>query len=76
VQGFVVHLYRLSPPGALFSQRDWTSGSRRILLPPEVAELAAGTPVEVYCALADSTGQYTSGVWWIRDGVVTAIQGG
>jgi hypothetical protein len=76
VQGFVVHLYRLSPPGALFSQRDWTSGSRRILSPPEVAELAADIPVEVYYALADSTGHYTSGVWWIRDGSMIAISGG
>ncbi len=75
MQGFVVHLYRLSAPRDLFSKRDWTSGSRRILAPQAVAELAADTPVEVYYALADSTGAYTPGVWQIRDGVVTALSG-
>ena len=72
-QGFVVHLYRLSSPGALFSKRDWTSGSRRILSPQEVAGLAADKPVEVYYALADSTGCYAPGVWRIQNSTVTAL---
>ena len=72
-QGFIVHLYRLSKPGALFSKRDWTAGSKRILSPQEVAELAADTPIEVYYALADSTERYTPGVWRIQNGTVTAL---
>ncbi len=72
-QGFIVHLYRLSKPGNLFSKRDWTSGSKRILSPQEVAELAADKPVEVYYALADSTGCYAPGVWGIQNGVVTML---
>lgn len=72
-QGFVVHLYRLSAPGALFSKRDWTSGSKRILSPQEVAELAADKPIEVYYALADSTGCYAPGVWLIKNGTVRTL---
>jgi hypothetical protein len=72
-QGFVVHLYRLSAPGDLFSKRDWTSGSKRILSPQQVAELAADIPIEVYYALADSTGRYAPGVWRIQNGTVTTL---
>jgi hypothetical protein len=73
MQGFVVHLYRLSQPPALFSKRDWTSGSKRILSPKEVAEIVADKPVEVYYALTDGTGQYTPGVWRMRNGIVTTL---
>jgi hypothetical protein len=73
MQGFVVHLYRLSQPQALFSKRDWTSGSKRVLLPQAVAELVADKPIEVYYALADSTGQYMPGVWRMRNGIVTKL---
>jgi hypothetical protein len=74
VQGFIVHLYRLSEAGALFSSRDWSSHSAHILLPEGVAELSTGKPVEIYYGMGDSTGKHPSGVWRIQDGEVTSLK--
>ena len=74
IQGFIVHLYRLSKPGALFSNRDWSPNSARILLPEKVAELSIGKPVEIYYGIADNTGKHPSGVWHIQQGEVTLLK--
>jgi hypothetical protein len=67
-QRFIVHLYRLSEPGAKLSGRDWSANSRRIVSEERAAEIAAGKPVEVYYGLYDSTGKHKSGVWLIKGG--------
>ena len=67
-QGFVVHLYRLSPPGEPFSGRDWSAGSGRILKVHDVAELSKGASVEIYHGMVDATGNHEQGLWSIRDG--------
>ena len=64
--GFIVHLYRLSESGKLFSHRDWSSKSPRIMTIEDVRQLSVGKPVEIYLGLSDSTGIYTSGVWRIK----------
>ena len=79
MQGFAVHLYRLSEPGAPFSRRDWSANSKRILTPEEVgqlAQLAEDEPVEIYYAMHDSTGKHCSGVWSIKQGVIAQVCGG
>ena len=81
MQGFVVHLYRLSEPGAPFSRRDWSANSKRILTPEEVGQLAQlaraeDEPVEIYYAMHDSTGKHSSGVWSIKQGVIAQVCGG
>ena len=79
MQGFVVHLYRLSEPGAPFSRRDWSANSKLILTPEEVgqlAQLAEDEPVEIYYAMHDSTGKHSSGVWSIKQGVIAQVCGG
>lgn len=53
---FIVHLYRLSESGNLFSHRDWSSKSPRILNPDRVGAIKGNNPVEVFYARADSTG--------------------
>jgi len=68
--GFLVHLYRLSESGSLFSGRDWPANSARILSVDEVADVAKGTnttgkPIEIFYGLYDRTGRYLSGIWWI-----------
>jgi hypothetical protein len=73
-QRFIVHLYRLSKPGALFSHRDWSSSSARILTPKDVAELSTGKPVEIYYGMAGSTGEHKVGVWYIQQGRVSALK--
>ena len=70
-QGFIVHLYRLSDAGLKFSGRDWSSNSTRILTPEQVGDLTVGRSVEIYYGMADSTGKYPSGVWYIKGGKVT-----
>jgi len=74
-RGFIVHLYRLSEPGAPFSGRDWSVNSSQILALEDVVEVArcinpGGNPVEIFYGLYDHTGRHPSGVWWItRDEV-------
>jgi hypothetical protein len=65
-QGFIVQLYRLSQSKARVSGRDWSASSSRILSVDEVAEMAAGKPVEILYALADASGQRPSGVWFMN----------
>jgi hypothetical protein len=72
-QGFVVHLYRLSRPGAQFSNRDWSPRSPRILSPERVAKLARGRPVEMYYGMHDSTGRYVSRVWRLNPGAMEPL---
>jgi hypothetical protein len=67
-QKFIVHLYRLSNPESKFSGRDWSSKSARILTAKQVGDLNIGSSVEIYYAMADSTGKYENGVWHIKNG--------
>jgi hypothetical protein len=67
--GFIVHLYRLSESGNLFSGRDWSPKSPRILTLEEVSDLSVGRSVEIFYGLADKTGTYQPGVWNIKNGV-------
>ena len=72
-QGLVIHLHRLSNPGARVSGRDWSPSSKKIVTKESVAQIAAGKPVEVYYGTYDSTGKYPSGVWLIRDGAIERV---
>ncbi len=74
IHGFIVHLYRLSKPRTLFSNRDWSPNSTRILTSDEVAEISRGKSVEIFYAMADSTGKYLSEVWHIRQGEKTLLK--
>jgi hypothetical protein len=67
---FIVHLYRLSKSGKLFSTRDWSSKSPRIMTIEDIQQLSAGMPIEIFLGLADSTGLHTTGVWSIKNRVV------
>jgi len=71
--GFIVHLYRLSKSGALFSGRDWGSSSPRILTLEDVQSLSVGKPVEIFYGVSDSTGNHHAGVWSVKDGVVIEL---
>lgn len=62
---FVIHLYRLSTPGAKFSNRDSSPDERGILSAERVAEIASNKPLEIYYGMCDSTSRYPSGVWRI-----------
>ncbi|MFN2164978.1 MAG: hypothetical protein ACK2U9_01800, partial [Anaerolineae bacterium] len=75
--GFVLHLYRLSKPGAMVSARDWSVRSPRILPVEAVAailaeareaETAAERPIEILYAVAGEAGPHERGVWLIRSG--------
>jgi hypothetical protein len=70
---FIVHLYRLSSPGAPFSGRDWSSDSKQILTPQEIAGLTAGRPVEVYYGLYDGSRRYANAAWTIADGAARPL---
>ena len=63
--GFLVHLYRLSERTSLFSGRDWSPTSARIITKEEIAALVQGKPVEVFYAMCDRTGSHENGVWVI-----------
>ncbi len=71
--GFIVHLYRLSQAGQQFSGRDWSSGSTQILTLEQVKELSKQTSIEIYYAMADSTGTYKNGVWIIHNEQIDPI---
>ena len=61
--GIIIHIYRLSAPGAKISNRDWSPNSPRILPKEQVSKLITGKPVEVYYGLHDSTGLHETGAW-------------
>jgi hypothetical protein len=79
--GFVLHLHRLSKPGALISSRDWSYNSPRILsverakdiLEEQASEAAAEREVEILYAVTGETGEHEAGVWLIRKGGVTRL---
>ncbi|MBM4288347.1 MAG: hypothetical protein FJ135_09425 [Deltaproteobacteria bacterium] len=79
-QGFIVHLYRLSKPGALFSDRDWSPNTDQILdveskdKDNDLKRLSLGKPAEVYYAITDSTGTKADGIWKIIDGDVSVLK--
>jgi hypothetical protein len=72
-QGYIIHLYRLSKPGAPLSDRDRSSASRRIVSKERVAEIAAGKPIEVFYGLYDSTRKYAPGAWHIKEGTIVPV---
>jgi hypothetical protein len=72
-QGFVIHLHRLSQPGAKLSKRDWSAASKRIVSKESVVQMSVGKPVEIYYGMYDSTGNYPWGVWLIRDGAIEPV---
>jgi hypothetical protein len=72
-QGLVIHLHRLSKPGAKISGRDWSAASKRIVSKESVVQIALGKPLEIYYGMFDSTGKYASGVWLIREGAIEPV---
>jgi hypothetical protein len=72
---FAVHLHRLSSPGGRTSGRDWSPRSRRIVSLADVVRLSGLYDVEVYYAMADSTGRRESGAWRIASGQEARIGG-
>jgi hypothetical protein len=70
---FVIHLYRLSKAGARRSNRDWSPGSRQLVLKEEIVEFTSDKPVEVFYGLVDISEEHISGVWQIKSGMVTQI---
>jgi hypothetical protein len=80
-QGFVLHLHRLSRPGALISGRDWSYNSSRIvsverardILEEQASEVTEDREVVVFCAVTGETGEHEAGVWLIRQGEVTRL---
>jgi hypothetical protein len=74
-QGFVVHLYRLSPPGKLFSDRDATPRYGCVHTLREVAELAQSADVEIYHGMVDASEVYEQGLWRIRGQSVQRVTG-
>jgi hypothetical protein len=73
VQGFAVHLYRLSEPGYRLSGRDWSPKSKQLLTAKDIRWLSIDKPVEIYLAIYDSTHTHSSGIWKILDGQVSRI---
>lgn len=68
-QGFTVHLYRLSVPGAEISSRqDEKPGWSQILFPEYVADLARNSLVEVLYGLHHGADRDACGVWRIERG--------
>lgn len=63
--GFIIHLYRLSTPGAQFSSRDWSPNSTRIVSMNTIPRLVDGKCVDVYYGMADLTGKFERGLWRI-----------
>jgi|GEM_PF-831339 len=80
-QGFVIHLYRLSKPGAPVSARDWSHKSPRIvsveqaeeILKDEASKATVDREVEVLLAVTGETGEHEAGVWHICAGGVTRL---
>jgi hypothetical protein len=70
---FIVHLYRLSEGGSLFSGRDWSSKSEQILKPDSILPLITGKSVEIFYGVVDSTETYKAGVWNIKGNAITPI---
>lgn len=82
VQGFVVHLYRLSDAGATFSSRDWSARSGLRLTVEQVNQevnkrinekatlLPRMKSVEIYYGMADSTNHFPPRLWKIKHGQV------
>jgi len=72
--GFLIHLYRISRGGSLFSHRDWSANSARVVSPEHIAILAQNSPVEIYYAIADSTGRYPSAAYRIAQGEIIPLE--
>lgn len=72
-QGFIVHLYRLSQAGALFSGRDMSPNSPQILKPEDIVPLSLGTSVEIFYGRADMTHKYPNEVWHIKNATMHAV---
>ena len=72
--GFVIHLHRLSTPGAQFSGRDQSPSSKKIVSVDDISPLIAGECMNVYYGMADLTGCHKSGLWLIdSDGEKTQL---
>jgi len=73
-QGFIVHLYRLSQPAALFSKRDCSSRSTRITTLKEVVELSIGKQVDIYYGLTGGVGEHKNGLWHVHQGQESSLK--
>lgn len=71
--GILIHLYRLSKPGARISNRDWSSKSPRIMSKEDILNLTSGKPILIYYGLHDSTERYETGAWLIRNAGFTRL---
>lgn len=67
-RGFVIHLDRLSAPGTLFSGRDWSARSGRVLSKEEVAAMSSDASLEILYGMYDATEQRACGVWVVSEG--------
>ncbi len=45
---------------------DWSPGSSQILTLEQVIAISEQTTVEIYYGMADSTGTYETGIWFIK----------
>lgn len=70
---FIVHLYRLSESGNLFSSRDWSSKSKQIVELDEVRSLSSQFPVEIYYGRVGSIDPSDDGAWVVRDGTAQSL---
>lgn len=71
--GFLVHLYKLSIPGASFSKRDWSPNSGQLRTTEHIGSLSVGKPVEIFFGVYDCTGKHESGVWLIEQGKISSL---
>ncbi|MEA3408359.1 MAG: hypothetical protein U9R48_09830 [Chloroflexota bacterium] len=71
--GFAIHLYRLSKSKCKFSRRDWSPNARSILGKEKVAQMIAGTEVEVLYAMYDATGKHENGAWHLVGDSITRL---
>jgi hypothetical protein len=72
-QKFIVHFYRLSNAGNKISGRDWSQNSVRIMNPVEVGDLTIDSSVEIFYCIADNTGKYENGAWYIKRGKISSL---
>lgn len=73
-QGLLIHLYRLSKPGAHYSGRDWSSKYRQIISKERVRDISLGKTVDIYYGMYDITNKYETGAWVINNGNVVRLR--
>lgn len=72
-QGYFVHLYRLTAPGAKRSGRDWSNRSAQICPKECVSDMLAHTSITGYYGMYDAERKYLNGLWLIAGGGMTRL---